>query len=218
MPIAVRNTISRAAEGVLAVVLDQPSTLGDSDCEALHSGFFSQPINTLTSMSYAAGGIWAATRIGSLRREQRLAASTYSALMVFNGVGSVAYHGPQFPGAQTLHDLPVLGLVGFGAAVPIWRKLRGHRALPGWSNRRIGVIGVASTVAAVSYVEGRTASRVCDPNSWVQFHGLWHISTAVAMTMWSTILWPPELAATGTTATEAASDTAGTAISGVDDE
>ena len=193
MRTAISAIASRAASSVRDLVLNQPPSLGDSDCEALHAGFFSQPVNAVTSLSYLGVGIWAATRVPSLQREERSAASVFAAIVALNGVGSVAYHGPQFPGAQTLHDLPAYGVAVMSAAVPLWRKLRGRKAFPGWTGAKgIGLLA-ANSVAAGSYIEGRSASRMCDPDSWVQFHGLWHLSTAAVMAIWATVLWPEVL-------------------------
>lgn len=181
---------SRAAASALDIALSQPPRLGDSDCEALHEGVFAQPVNTATSLSFLGVGVWAASRVRSLRPEDRASASAFAAMVALNGLGSAAYHGPQFPGSQTLHDLPAYGVLVVGGAVPLWRKLRGREALPGWSNvKGYSMLG-ANAVAAGSYVEGRTASRMCDPDSWVQFHGLWHLSTAAVMAIWATVLWP----------------------------
>lgn len=182
--------VQQAAQEVRRAVLDQPPTLGDGDCEALHSGFFLQPVNTVTSLSFIAVGIWGASRITSLARSDRLPAAAYATIVALNGVGSVAYHGPQFPGAQTMHDLPAYGIVGLGLGVPIWRRLRGRAALPGWSSTRAAAMAVGVVVAGSSYVGGRTASRTCNPASWVQFHGLWHLSTAGLMAVTAAVLWP----------------------------
>lgn len=184
--------MTRVAERGVDLLLSQPNSLGDSDCEALRDGFFSQPVNTVTSMSYAIGGFWLLARARSLRSDRRVGSSAFGALMVANGLGSVAYHGPQFPGSQTLHDAPAIGLSAVAAAVPVVRRLTGRSPLPGAGIPRMAALGVVSTVAAASYIEGRTASRVCDPDSWLQLHGLWHVATAMGMALWATVLWPVE--------------------------
>ncbi|MGB6059882.1 MAG: hypothetical protein WBF71_16620 [Microthrixaceae bacterium] len=190
MRIPITALAFRAAAGARDLVLNQPPTLGDSDCESLHDGLFAQPVNTVTSLSFLGVGLWAASRVPSLQRGDRAGATAFASLVALNGVGSAAYHGPQFPGSQTLHDLPAYGVVVVGAAVPLWRRVRGRRALPGWTNAKgLGILA-SNSVAAVSYAEGRSASRMCKPDSWVQFHGLWHLSTAAMMAVWATVLWP----------------------------
>ena len=173
-------------------VLAQPETLGDGDCEALRSGVIGQPTNTVTSFAYVGAGGWLGTRVPQLRRAQRGTAAAYAGLAAITGVGSVAYHGPQFPGAQTLHDAPIGGLLLLGAAVPAARRVRGQVPLPGWSARTGVAMAVTGAIGAASYVAGRTASPCCRPRSLLQLHGLWHLATATLIAMWGTVLWVPE--------------------------
>lgn len=176
----------------MRALLDQPTTLGDSDCETMRDGLVSQPVNTVTSGAFIGVGAWLATRVRSLEVDQQPSAASFGALVALNGVGSVAYHGPQFPGSQTLHDLPIYGMLAISAGVPTWRRSRRRVALPGWSTRRGVALALAAVVGGASYLGGRTASRTCDPDSLVQFHGLWHLSTAALAAIWSTVLWPIE--------------------------
>lgn len=181
---------SRVLFGAREWLLEQPPTLGDSDCEALRAGFLSQPVNTVTSLSFLGVGLWAATRVPALEQRERTPAALFAALVALNGVGSAAYHGPQFPGAQALHDLPAHGAALMSIAVPLWREVRGRRALPGWTAPKGYGLAAVAALAAASYLEGRSASRLCDPESWLQLHGLWHLSTAALMALWTTVLWP----------------------------
>jgi hypothetical protein len=41
------------------------------------------------------------------------------------------------------------------------------------------------TMAVAAYVAGRTESRACRPDSWVQLHGLWHTLSGAAMIAWA---------------------------------
>ncbi|MHB1139015.1 MAG: hypothetical protein ACYC2O_08660 [Microthrixaceae bacterium] len=184
---------STIAARVRDAALQQPATLGDGDCEALRPGPFGQPMNTLSSMAYLGTGAWLASRTArGAAPSSSFGAFAYAASAALAGVGSIAYHGPQFPGAQTLHDLPILGIAGIGLGVPAVRAARGRRALPGWTTR-LGV-GLAATGAAagVAYLVGSTSSRCCRPRSLLQWHGLWHVGTAAAMGMWATAVWPTE--------------------------
>src|SRR5690349_6819598 len=149
-------------------VINQPDTLGDGDCEALHPGVWGQPVNTVTSMVYVGAGGWLAARVAKLPRGTRAGAGAYAAVVALTGVGSVAYHGPQFPGAQFLHDTPIYGVAAIGAAVPLWRLAQHRTPLPGWSTP-LGV-GIAATaaVAGAAYVGGGTSSSLCQPESWLQ--------------------------------------------------
>lgn len=53
-----------------------------------------------------------------------------------------------------------------------------------------GLILVVVVLAATAYLLGRTGSPTCDPDSVVQFHGLWHlISAGIFATWWWLALW-----------------------------
>jgi hypothetical protein len=185
------------AQRHLRRVIDQPDTLGDADCERLHDGLWGQPVNTVTSFAYVAAGLWLGARTARLPRPERPAAGWYAACVAITGVGSVAYHGPQFSGAQLLHDLPIAGVVGIGAAVPLLRRRRHRPAVPGWSGGLgVGMAAVA-VVAGASYVGGGTDSALCRPDSLWQLHGLWHVATASMAAMWGWALWPGALDGAG---------------------
>ncbi|MFV0316088.1 MAG: hypothetical protein ACK5O2_03890 [Microthrixaceae bacterium] len=173
-----------------AAVKSQTGTLGDSDCEALRSGLLAQPVNAVSSLGYVAAGAWFSTRITSLPRSQRPAAGAYGAALVLSGLGSVAYHGPQFSGAQWLHDLPIVALVALGAGVPLVRAVRSCSAVPGADRSKLSALGAIVALSLGSYVLGRTGGPLCRPDSPLQLHGLWHIGTASAATLWATMLWP----------------------------
>ncbi len=181
------------AARVRSIAFDQPPTLGDGDCEALRDTWLGQPVNTVTSMGYVAVGAWLGSRSARLPREQRAGAVAYAALVALTGVGSVAYHGPQFPGAQLLHDAPVVATSVVGVAVPLSRRLRGRDPLPGWGDRAGVVMGGCAVVALAAYAAGRTGSALCRPQSLFQPHGLWHLATAVAIAAWGTVVWAPDL-------------------------
>jgi hypothetical protein len=190
------------AQRHLRRVIDQPDTLGDADCERLHDGLWGQPVNTVTSFAYVAAGLWLGARTARLPRAQRPGAGWYAAFVAITGAGSVAYHGPQFSGAQLLHDIPIAGVVGIGAVVPLLRRRRGDTAVPGWSPR-LGVgMAAAAVVAGASYVGGGTDSPLCRPDSLVQLHGLWHVATASMAAMWGWALWPEAVGGSGALAEE----------------
>lgn len=183
---------STIAARVRRAALSQPATLGDGDCEALRPGLLGQPANTVSSLAYVATGAWIASRTVRGAAPSSTGACAYAASAALAGVGSVAYHGPQFPGAQTLHDLPILGVAGIGLGVPALRAARGRRALPGWSSRLGAALAATTAAAGVAYVVGSTSSRCCRPRSLLQWHGLWHLGTATAMALWATAVWPTE--------------------------
>ncbi len=183
--------VPQLVERVRQVTLDQPDTLGDGDCEALRAGLIGQPANTLSSFAYVGAGTWLATRIPGLPRASRRGATAYAALAAVTGAGSVAYHGPQFEGAQFFHDVPILGVLGIGLALPLWRRSRRQVPLPGWSTRLGAVMAASAAVAGVAYVAGGTDSRWCRPESLLQLHGVWHLGTAAVVGIWGVALWAP---------------------------
>ena len=183
---------SSLAARVRAAALTQPTTLGDGDCEELRPGLLGQPVNTVSSLAYVGVGAWLASRTVRGSAPSSVGVLVYAASTTLAGVGSVAYHGPQFPGAQTLHDLPILGIAGIGLGVPVARRARGRRALPGWSSRRGAALAATGAVAGAAYLAGSTGSRCCRSRSLLQWHGLWHLGTAVAMGIWGTVVWPAD--------------------------
>lgn len=97
------------------------------------------------------------------------------------------------------------GIVGIGAAVFTVALLIG----PGITNvitavvavalvasdlileRRGGIVRpvwfaslVAMALAMIFFLLGRTGSGTCDPTSWFQGHGLWHVFSAIALTLY----------------------------------
>jgi hypothetical protein len=173
----------------------QPETLGDGDCEDLRGDILGQPVNTITSVGYVAVGAWLLERTRRLPRDQRTAAAFYGAFVALSGAGSVAYHGPQFAGAQLFHDLPIAGMLGLGIGVPVARRLGGRPVLPGGVVRGVWVAAGFAAVGGLAFLAGRTDSPACDPESLLQLHGLWHLCTAVAAGAWATAVWPAAAAA-----------------------
>lgn len=199
------------------VTLDQPATLGDGDCEALRPGLIGQPVNTITSFAYVGAGAWLASRLARLPSGQRPAAAAYATLTAITGVGSIAYHGPQFPGAQFLHDAPIVGAFALGAVVPLWRLVRGGVPVPGWSPR-LGAVMAATTVGSLAaYAAGGTDSPLCRPQSLLQPHGLWHLGTAALIAMWGAALWAPRVGPDASEQPDGRDETTGTGASGAAD-
>lgn len=64
-----------------------------SDCERIHDGPVTQPVNTMTSLAYVVAGLALARRSRRVGGDRPYAGPVAGAL-VLNGLGSVAYHGP----------------------------------------------------------------------------------------------------------------------------
>ena len=101
-PVAHRGLIAYHAR---RIVLDQPETLGDGDCEAVRPGRLGQPVNTVTSLAYVLAGAWLLRRVPALPAEDRAGATAYAALAALNGVGSVAYRGQEEQMAEAVRSL-----------------------------------------------------------------------------------------------------------------
>jgi len=172
-------------------VLDRRDTvLGVSDCEAVRDAVLAQPVAAVSSLGYVAVGGWLIWEWRDLPAQQRCTARTYASLLVLVGAGSVLYHGPQGPGAELLHDAPVAVLVGQAVAVPVLRRLRGRPMTRSGTRRRLAATGGLAALATAGFVAGRTGSPLCDPDSLLQLHAVWHIAGAAALAMWGTVLWP----------------------------
>ena len=214
--------VNRRSCGWLVTML---TALSESDCELIRGGLFAQPVNALTSLAFIVVGLVVAFRG---RRERTSTSLGFAVLLVTVGVGSVAFHGPQPPESQLLHDTSIHLLLAFIvlrrvrarlASVSLWALTTVGAAsvlvaatVPGfttaltallaaaallvevrwhalhsqpWSERRITLAFAAVlAVAGFSFVLGRTGAPTCDPLSWVQFHGLWHVSVATAFGLW----------------------------------
>ena len=164
--------------------------IGGSDCEALRDGLLAQPVNALTSMAYVVAGVVVWVRIPPRRRIG--AAGAYALLLGLVGIGSILYHGPQPPGSKFLHDAPIPLLLLLIAAVAANRLLRHRRVLPGLSRQRLLTLIALGALAGAAYLFGRTGSPLCDEDSWLQLHGVWHIATAVAFVITADMLFPPD--------------------------
>ena len=122
--------------------------LGESDCELIRGGLLVQPVNALTSLAFVVAGLAVASRGPE---ERTSTAIVFAALLVAVGVGSVAYHGPQLPGAQLLHDTSIHLLLAF---VALHRVGAGRAPV---SLRALTMVGAAS-ILVVAAVPGFTAA------------------------------------------------------------
>jgi predicted membrane channel-forming protein YqfA (hemolysin III family) len=143
--------------------------IGQSDCEHVSGATLAQPVLAITSLAYVAAGVavlsWALRGRGALA----LAAGV---VLVAVGVGSFVYHGPQPSWAGPAHDWPIIAL-GAVCVAGLVRSVRNQWRL--W----VAAAGIFA-LALLSYVAGRSGSPWCRPDSLWQFHGVWHVLTAVA--------------------------------------
>ena len=148
--------------------MSSPRHVAESDCERIRPGLIGQPANTISSLAFIA----AAVPIWRLARVPRSAAwKLVAAALVFEGVGSVAYHGPGGRWSKAVHDIGIVGLIAAFAAV-----LRDEP-------RTAAPTPVAATLgasAAALHVLSRTGGPLCSCNSRLQGHAVFHVLAAAA--------------------------------------
>ena len=151
-------------------------SLGASDCERVTTGLLAQPTNALTSLGFAVAGGWLLAR--ALRRpERRVEPIVFGASVVATGIGSLLYHGPQPPYADTAHDLSILFVL---SQVVFYEALYRRRHQP--PEPKLYRLALTSFgIAVVFFVLGRTSSPLCDPDSPAQLHGAWHLLVALSL-------------------------------------
>jgi hypothetical protein len=156
--------------------------MGGADCEGLRPGSLAQPANAVSSLAFAAVGLWLLWR-GRPEGAGRLWRTAGVGAFIAVGLGSFAYHGPQPHWASLAHDGTIVWLVAVlvAHALCVLRRSRAGRG-------SLGALVAAWTPAAlwmapavVAYMAGRTGSPLCDPASLWQPHALWHALSAVAL-------------------------------------
>ncbi len=137
-------------------------TVTPFDCELLHNGWPAQPINTLSAAVFVAVGLWL------WRRDRR----TPALLAIAVGLGSVWFHAAPGDAATWAHDVTLYALALAGA-------IEAGRLVV---SRRPPVLAVAVFSAGlVVWFFSRTDGGLCNPESLVQGHAVWHLAAAVAV-------------------------------------
>lgn len=176
------------------------------DCEAVVHAFLGQPVNSLTTLAFVAGGVLIMTRSGM---------TWVGIALIATGVGSFLFHGPMPAYGEWVHDMTLAWLLlvvaahgrswerwahmpGFivvgvlvlipGAADPIGAALAALAiVLVLLSDRSMSTLGPLALLVTVAIIGrlGSTGGPLCDPTSIWQPHGLWHVGTATAVTWWA---------------------------------
>lgn len=123
-----------------------------SDCECIHDGVITQPVNTVTSLAYVVAGAALARRARRAGGDRPFAGPVAGAL-VLNGLGSVAYHGPGGRAGKWLHDT---GLVAMTATLAV----AGLARVFGWEHRRARVADAAVVAAGGALLALRPGSEL----------------------------------------------------------
>jgi heme A synthase len=93
------------------------------------------------------------------------------------------------PDIALLLSAPLIGGAVI-AEVMVYRRV--DRRQPGSRRvlaRRGAMVGVLA-VAGVLNLLGRTDGALCDPDSVLQLHGLWHVLTALIFGLWAAVTFP----------------------------
>jgi hypothetical protein len=142
----------------------------ESDCEAIRPGLIGQPANTVSSLALVIAAVPIA-RAG--RRRGQRAWSAVALASAFEGVGSVAYHGPGGRRAKVLHDA---GLVALTASIGIAVRREGHPVA------RRPLAATLGATAFLLHALSRTGGPLCSCRSPLQGHAVFHVLAAAALT------------------------------------
>jgi glycerol-3-phosphate O-acyltransferase / dihydroxyacetone phosphate acyltransferase len=118
------------------VLAASPSPGDTSDCEVRDDWFLEQDVNAWTSLAYVAVG--ALLLVAVVRRRVSPAFAALAAVVVAEGVGSWLYHGGTGDVAQFMHDVALVGALGFVAGWHVGRLAGG--------TDRMALVGLAAGV------------------------------------------------------------------------
>ncbi len=182
-----------------------------ADCEIIGSGFLGQPVNALSSLAFVAAGVivlirrpalrWVgfglvATGIGSFLFHGPMPPASEWAhdvslawlIAIVGGIGmrwerltrltALVVLGTAFAVAPDIAD-PVAIALTLVALVSVLRADRSPAALA-----PLGLLGIVAIYVRL----GATGGPLCDPDSALQPHAVWHLGAAAAVTWWALIV------------------------------
>lgn len=119
---------------------------GLTDCTWCTGGWLQNSADTVSSLAYVAAGT--AIALGAWRGRLPRAAMVLASATAVEGLGSAWYHGGSGMAAQTLHDLPLIAVMGYLGGWHVGRLL-GRRAGAGRAGGpdRGALAGTLSAVA-----------------------------------------------------------------------
>ena len=139
-----------------------------SDCERIRPGPIGQPANTVSSLAF----VIAAVPIARRARDRRsLAWAAVAASAAFEGIGSVAYHGPGGRLAKGVHDIGLVALIASTTTARLSER-------PIEVRPRAAALAVA---AAALHALSRTGGPLCSCDSRLQGHAVFHVLAALAL-------------------------------------
>jgi len=179
-----------------------------ADCETIGAGFLGQPVNTLTTLAFVVAGVvliglrpdrrWVgiglvATGVGSFLFHGPMPPGSEWAhdvtlawlIAIVAGIGSRWERLTRLPAlvvlAVAFAVFPILAdpvaIVMTGLA--LLTVLRGDR-----SRSVLAPLLLLATVAVYGRL-GATGGPLCDPESVLQPHGVWHVGSALAVSWWA---------------------------------
>jgi hypothetical protein len=133
----------RQGQAAMAEQAGRPRLLATSDCERCRPGMVSQPVNTASSLAYAAAG--AGLLVAARRRpgQGRSATEALGWSLVAVGAGSVAYHGPGGRVGRWAHDASLLAMTGLIALADV-HEAGGTAPAPA----EVAAVGAVAALAA----------------------------------------------------------------------
>lgn len=186
-----------------------------ADCERIVNSLIGQPANTLSTLAFFAAAvvisrrrdlIWiavavAATGAGSFLFHGPMAPGAiwvHDTTLVWLIAIIVGWNRP-WERWTRLPGLALLGVVFASAPVvadPLAIALTAAAVvliiIPDRSLHTLGPLGLLAAAAVIGRL-GATGGPLCDPNSLLQPHALWHITAAAAVTWWTLGRPRPEL-------------------------
>lgn len=104
-----------------------------------------------------------------------------------SAVATATYAGAMAAAGTLLVVRPdaIRGIAAVASASAFVAELSARRLARGGTARAHRAAEALMAGAAAAYVAGRTASPLCRPDSWVQWHGLWHTLSGIAMVAWA---------------------------------
>lgn len=185
------------------------------DCEAIGVGLFRQPVNSATTLAFVVAGLW----IASTRPDRRWVGLALSATgfgsFLFHGpmpAGAEWVHDVTLAwllvvvaGTDTRWErttrLPSLVALGVlfalfpavadpaAAAIVVAAvviRIRVDRTPHTW-----GALSLLAITAIIGRL-GTAGGPLCDPESLIQPHGLWHLGAAASVVWWALATGPKE--------------------------
>lgn len=179
-----------------------------ADCERVIHAFWGQPVNTITTLAFVGSGVIVWRRTDRRWLAAALAATGIGSF-VFHGpmppgaqwmhdvtlAWLLAVAGGRGTAIERWTTWPALAALGVGfAVVPASADITavgasvaaiGSILLRDRSPRTIGAMALLAGSAIVGRLSA-TGGPLCNPDSLLQGHGLWHVGAAAAVALWAT--------------------------------